>query len=133
MKELINRFIALERKRRGLEEQLGMLKEEKAKLEEQLLEAFTEQGIQNMKLEGGITVSLRTDVRASILADRRDEAYELFKENGLDGMVKETIHPKTLESWVREHRGVNGISLPEWAEGLVSTYEQTRPTILGLK
>jgi len=133
MKELVTKLIELELKKRDLEAELGMLKEEQAQVQAQVVEAFEANGLQNMRFENGVTVALRTDVRASILAEKREEAYELFKEHGLDGMVKETIHPKTLESWVREHKGLNGVQLPEWARDIVTTFEQTRPTILGLK
>jgi len=133
MKDLIEKYIALEQERRNMEKELGMLKEEIAKVQGQVVEAFADAGLQNMKMESGVTISLRTDVRASILADDREEAYEQFKMNGFDSMVKETIHPKTLESWVREYKGFNGVELPEWAREFVITTEITRPTILGLK
>lgn len=133
VKDLLNKYVEAERKKREVEEQLQEAKRALQDIAEQVLEMFETTGLQNLKLEGGVTIALRTDIRARIPADKREEAYEAFKENGLDGLVKETIHPKTLESWVREHAGINGVELPEWASGYVETYEQTRPVILGLK
>ncbi len=133
MQEVIDQLIAIETRRRGLEEELSQVKEEKARIEEEVLEAFLQAGIQNVKLDGGVTIALRTDVRASIKEEDRETAYEAFKLSGFGDLVKETIHPRTLESWVREFRDVNCIHLPSWAEGLISTFEQTRPVVLGLK
>ncbi len=133
MKELLKKYIEVERKKRRLESELQEVKAELQEIADQVLDLFETAGLQNIKLDDGVTIALRTDIRARIPADKREEAYEEFKRQGLDGLVKETIHPKTLESWVREYAGLNGVELPEWAQGYVEIYEQTRPIILGLK
>ena len=133
MKELLDKYIAAEREKRRAEEELQKAKEAVTQVSEQVLEMFESTGLQNIKLEDGVTIALRTDIRARIPADKQEEAYNIFREHGMDSIIKETIHPKTLESWVREFAGLNGVELPDWARGYVETYEQTRPTILGLK
>ncbi len=133
VKDLLRDYVEAEREKRRIEAELQEAKKALAEKAEQVLEMFETTGLQNLKLEDGVTIALRTDIRASIPADKREEAYEAFKEHGFDGLVKETIHPKTLESWVREYAGINGVVLPDWASEYVTTYEQTRPTILGLK
>lgn len=133
VKDLLEKYVAAEKEKRRVEAQLQEAKKNLSKIGEQVLDMFETTGLQNLKLDDGVTIALRTDIRARIPADKREEAYEAFKEHGMDGLVKETINPKTLESWVREYADVNGVELPEWATGYVETYEQTRPTILGLK
>ena len=133
MKELLKKYIEVERKKRRLESELQEVKAELQEIAEQVLDLFETTGLQNIKLDDGVTIALRTDIRARIPADKREEAYEEFKRQGLDGLVKETIHPKTLESWVRESAGLNGVELPEWAAKYIEVYEQVRPVILGLK
>lgn len=133
MKDLLKKYIDVERKKRRLESELQEVKAELQEIAEQVLDLFETTGLQNIKLDDGVTIALRTDIRARIPADKREEAYEEFKRRGFDGLVKETIHPKTLESWVREYAGLNGVELPDWAKEYVEIYEQTRPIILGLK
>lgn len=133
VKDLLKKYIEAEREKRRIEAELQEAKEKLNDLAEKVLEMFETTGLQNLKLDDGVTIALRTDIRARIPADKREEAYEEFKRQGFDGLVKETIHPKTLESWVREYAGINGVELPDWATEFVKTYEQTRPVILGLK
>jgi len=133
VKDLLKKYIEAEREKRRIEAELQEAKEKLNDLAEKVLEMFETTGLQNLKLDDGVTIALRTDIRARIPADKREEAYEEFKRQGFDGLVKETIHPKTLESWVREYAGINGVELPDWATEFVETYEQTRPVILGLK
>jgi hypothetical protein len=133
VKDLLKKYIEAEREKRRIEAELQEAKEKLNDLAEKVLEMFETTGLQNLKLDDGVTIALRTDIRARIPADKREEAYEEFKRQGFDGLVKETIHPKTLESWVREYAGINGVELPDWAAEFVETYEQTRPVILGLK
>jgi hypothetical protein len=133
MKDLLKKYIEAEREKRRIETELQEVKAKLQELSEQVLNVFELEGLQSLKLEDGVTIALRTDIRANIPADKREEAYEEFKRQGFDGIVKETIHPKTLEAWVREYASINGVELPEWAAPYVEVYEQTRPVILGLK
>ena len=133
LKELIRQYVETEREKRMVEEELGEIKNKLNTLADMVKEVFETMGLQNLKLENGVTIALRTDIRARIPADKREEAYEEFKRQGFDGLVKETIHPKTLESWVREYADINGVELPEWAAKYIEVYEQVRPVILGLK
>jgi len=133
MKELLDAYKERVLLKRQKEQELKDINEDIKSLEYEVLAKFEEIGLQNIKLDTGETVALRTDIRASILAEDRDSVYSEFKKHGFDGLVKEVIHPKTLESWAREYRTLNGVELPEWAEGLVQVYEQIRPTILNLK
>lgn len=133
MKQILENYKNAVLAKRELESKLKDANENLKDMEYKVLEEFERTGLQNLKLATGETVSLRTDVRASILVENRETMYQLFKEHNLDGLVRETVHPKTLESWVREHRTINGIELPDWAEPFVEVYENIRPTILGLK
>jgi predicted DNA-binding antitoxin AbrB/MazE fold protein len=133
MKQILENYKNAVLVKRELESKLKDANKNLKDMEYKVLEEFERTGLQNLKLATGETVSLRTDVRASILAENREVMYQKFKDHGLDGLVKETIHPKTLESWVREHKTINGIELPDWAEPFVEVYENIRPTILGLK
>jgi hypothetical protein len=49
---------------------------------------------------------------------------EWMKDNGLGDMVKESVHPQTLQAWVKEQLEEAG-ALPEELEPLVNVYEKS--------
>lgn len=134
MKELLDRLLALETWRREIEEELEGVRAEIAEVNARVVEAFADAGVQNVKLEGGVTVALRTDIRANIPADLKLTALDVFEEHEPD-VVKAQIHPKTLESWVRAHvdEETGEVVLPDWARDIVNVHQITRATVLGLK
>lgn len=73
--------------------------------------------------------SLTTKTRASAAADRKDELYAALKSEGYGDLVYETVNANSLSAFVNEQITENDETLPEWLEGLVNVYEQTKVSV----
>lgn len=77
----------------------------------------------------GTTFSLTHKTRASATADRKDELYATLKAEGYGDLVYETVNANSLSAFVNEQITENNETLPEWLEGLVNIYEQTKVSV----
>lgn len=77
-----------------------------------LPEKMEEVGIENANLTGIGRVSLRGELYASIVADKKEEAQEWLIANGHGGMVKPTVNASTLKAFCKEQI-IHGEELPE--------------------
>lgn len=98
LQEQIRSFHELETERRELESQLKDLKKRQEQLKVHLIEAFADNGIQSINVDG-LTVYLHRQIWASASGP---EAMAALKEVGLDDLVKETCNAMTFSAWVRE-------------------------------
>jgi len=97
-------------RKRDLDAELRRVKDAIEVLEAPLLDAFAEEGVQNMKLEDGSTLYLRVQLWArpkKIDGIEEDDAIREIaclglKEIGLDDFVHETFNIHTLSAYVRE-------------------------------
>ncbi len=88
---------------RELEAQLKTHKEEMARKEERLLNAFAHDGIQNMKTASGQTVYLNREVFARLVGDTK-KAHTALRRAGLGDFIKATVNAQTLRAYVREKK-----------------------------
>lgn len=77
----------------------------------------------------GTMFSLTHKTRASAAADRKDELYAALKSEGYGDLVYETVNANSLSAFVNEQITENDEALPEWLEGLVNVYEQTKVSV----
>lgn len=77
----------------------------------------------------GTMFSLTHKTRASAAADRKDELYAVLKSEGYGDLVYETVNANSLTAFVNEQITENDEALPEWLEGLVNVYEQTKVSV----
>ncbi len=123
-------LVAQQAQVKSIEEQLAVAKAEARKLEtEDLPELMRELGIEKFTLSDGSNIEVMDDVECSISEERRGAAMEWLERNGFGGLIKtevvvrfgkgeheaaarcaeetggetrETVHPSTLKSFVRE-------------------------------
>ena len=91
--------------------------------EEQLVAAMVEEEMQNFTRNGKQFI-LTNRTYANAKAGMMPEICSWMKDNGLGDMVKESIHPQTLQAWVKEQIEEAG-ALPEDLSELVNVYEKS--------
>jgi len=119
----VARYAQLRRQQGVREAQAGEVKEQADRLEAELLEAFSEHGVQRLSV-GGTTVYLDRTLWA-----KREEGAT--KEDVLDGLVA-AGHPEfvtrgfnsqTVSGWLREREKSGEQVIPSALEGVLTTSE----------
>lgn len=119
-------------------DQLVVLREDKAKLEERLKklngfieevdyklsEAMAEAEVQNFS-RGQRLFYLTTKTYASPAADSKEALFDTLRAQGFGDLITETIHANSLASFVKEQIGENDDTLPDWLAQLVNVHEKT--------
>ena len=105
------------------EDALKEINEMIAQTEEQLVEQMVEEEMQNFTRNGKQFI-LTNRTHANAKAGMMPAICDWMKENDLADMVKESIHPQTLQAWVKEQIEEAG-SLPEKLSELVNVYEKS--------
>jgi hypothetical protein len=109
--------------KKEIEEALKATNELIAQTEEQLVTAMVEEEMQNFTRNGRQFI-LTNRTYANAKAGMMPAVCEWMKDNGLADMVKESVHPQTLQAWVKEQIEEVG-ALPEELEPLVNVYEKS--------
>ena len=116
---------------------LKSLRDEKAELETRLKEInaeidtvdfdlatmMTDTETQNFTIAGTM-FCLTNKVRASAVADRKEELYEALRSEGYGDLVYETVNANSLSAFVKEQMEEHD-DVPEWLKGLVNVFEKT--------
>lgn len=124
---LLKRYTELENERRKHTEQCEALADQIKPLEEALLEAFAEAGLQNARANG-LTVFIRTDRFVSKKGEvSTDVICEKLKELGCGYMVKEGYSAASLKAKVAEWQ-VEGVEIPAELAGMLNIGEVARIT-----
>lgn len=89
---------------KALEEQLKVAKAEYDAARMNALDHYIEQGVDLMHYRGFTTFLHQQDLASLVNGEdgTKDNAHKALKKNGLGWMVKPTVSPKTLSSWVSE-------------------------------
>ena len=118
-----DRLVTLRDRKKELEDELKEVNAEIAETEEQLVSAMIEEEMQNFTRNGRQFI-LTNRTYANAKAGMMPEICSWMKDNGLADMVKESVHPQTLQAWVKEQLEEVG-ALPEELEPLVNVYEKS--------
>ena len=110
-------------RKKEIEEALKEINALITETEEQLVSAMIEEEMQNFTRNGRQFV-LTTRTYANAKSGMMPALCTWMKENGLKDMVKESVHPQTLQAWVKEQLEEVG-ALPEELEPLVNVYEKS--------
>lgn len=86
-------------------------KHNRDQLKMRLSRLLQQEGLQKVTTDAG-TFTDKPRLLSSIPAENLAIAYEWFRDNGYGGIIKETIHSKTLEATMREILAV-GKEVPE--------------------
>ena len=105
------------------EDALKEINERIAQTEEQLVAAMVAEEMQNFTRNGRQFV-LTSRTYANAKAGMMPAVCAWMKDNALGDMVKESIHPQTLQAWVKEQIEEVG-ALPEDLSELVNVYEKS--------
>ena len=109
--------------KKEIEEALKEINELIAQTEEQLVNLMIEEETQNFTRNGRQFI-LTNRTYANAKAGMMPEICSWMKNNGLEDMVKESVHPQTLQAWVKEQLEEAG-ALPEELSELVNVYEKS--------
>ena len=91
--------------------------------EEQMVAAMVEEEMQNFTRNGKQFI-LTNRTYANAKAGMMPAVCVWMKDNGLGDMVKESIHPQTLQAWVKEQIEEDG-ALPGELDELMNVYEKS--------
>jgi len=105
------------------EDALKEINERIAQTEEQLVAAMVEEEMQNFTRNGKQFI-LTSRTYASAKSGMMPDICDWMKDNDLGDMVKESIHPQTLQAWVKEQIEEAG-ALPKDLSELVNVYEKS--------
>lgn len=110
-------------RKKEIEEALKEINELIAQTEEQLVNLMIEEEMQNFTRNGKQFI-LTNRTYANAKAGMMPAICEWMKDNGLADMVKKSVHPQTLQAWVKEQLEEAG-ALPEELEPLINVYEKS--------
>jgi septal ring factor EnvC (AmiA/AmiB activator) len=105
------------------EDALKEINEMISQTEEQLVAAMVEEEMQNFTRNGRQFV-LTSRTYANAKAGMMPAICDWMKGHELGDMVKESVHPQTLQAWVKEQIEEVG-ALPEDLSELVNVYEKS--------
>lgn len=95
------RDLRAEQKRLGAE--ADGIKERADEIERELLEAFAEEGVQNVKTDDGSTVFLRRELwPARLEGVETPDILDALRESGLEHYVTENFNSRSLASYLKE-------------------------------
>lgn len=134
-------YAELTLEKRRLEAEANELSKQCAELEEQLLEQFSEDGVQNLKLDGIGTLYISSKLWAGAAKVEDEQGNEIsdkqvtcdaLKAAGLGVFVSEGFNVQTLSAWLRE-QPTDELGDPILPEELVGKMSVTRRFNLGVR
>ncbi len=128
MYELAEKLKTLRDEKKDAEQRVKDINADIDDVEKQLVSVMTDTETQNFT-RAGTMFSLTNKTRASAMADRKDELYAALKSEGYGDLVYETVNANSLSAFVNEQISENNETLPQWLEGLVNVYEQTKVAV----
>lgn len=72
-------------------------------VEAALLDAMVEEGVNSIDLDGIGKLSMRTENFLSVNSANTAQFYEYLKLSGNGALLKESVNPRTLTSWLKGH------------------------------
>lgn len=124
MFELADRLKTLKEEKKQKELELRNISDMLTEIEAALAEFMTLNETPNFTY-GGTSFSLRTSLKASAVSGKKDELYNLLKNEGYGSLVIETVNSSSLSAFVKEQISENENELPEWLDGLINIFEKS--------
>lgn len=121
--ELADRLKTLKEEKKQKELELRNISDMLTEIEVALAEFMTLNETPNFT-HGDTSFSLRTSLKASAVAGKKEELYDLLKRSGYGDLVVETVNPSSLSAFVKEQISENENELPKWLDGLVNIFEK---------
>jgi hypothetical protein len=73
----------------------------------------------------GTMFCLTSTIRASAVDGRKDELFDVLRQQGFGDLIYETVNANSLSAFVKEQMSENEHELPKWLSGLVNPFEKT--------
>ncbi len=121
--ELADRLKTLKEEKKQKELELRNISDMLTEIEAALAEFMTLNETPNFT-HGDTSFSLRTSLKASAVAGKKEELYDLLKSSGYGDLVVETVNPSSLSAFVKEQISENENELPEWLDGFINIFEK---------
>lgn len=128
MFELAERLKTLKNEKKQKELELRNISDMLTEIEAALAEFMTLNETPNFT-HRDTNFSLRTSLKASAVAGKKEELYDLLKSSGYGDLVVETVNPSSLSAFVKEQISENENELPEWLDGLINIFEKNTVSI----
>lgn len=127
----VKRYRDLKAEAKRLEAELDGVKKAATALEEELVEAFTDEGVQNMRVDGNTVYLERTLWAQREKGVTPEEVVAALRAAGLDALVGEGVNMNTLSSHLRE-LDEHDTPLPDALVGKVKAAEVFKVKVRGL-
>ena len=124
MFELADRLKTLKEEKKQKELELRNISDMLTEIEAALAEFMTLNETPNFTY-GGTSFSLWTNLKALAVSGKKDELYNLHKNEGYGSLVVETVNPSSLSAFIKEQISENENELPEWLDGLINIFEKS--------
>lgn len=121
--EMAERLKALKDRKKDLESEVKAVGAEIDEMDAALSDAMAEAEVERFAHQGS-TFYLNSRLFASPAAGQKEAMIEALKANGYGSLVTESVNANTLASFVKEQREQTGAKLPEWLDGIVTTFEK---------
>ena len=124
MFELADRLKSLRDMKKEAEQHLEAVNTELTEVDAMLAQLMIDSETQNFT-RSGTMFCLTNTTRASAMADRKEDLFEVLRAEGYGGLIYETVNANSLSAFVREQISENDDILPDWLNGLVNVFEKT--------
>lgn len=98
----LREYVALSARKAALKAELDDIQRQLSELEPQLIEAFADEGVQNINVDGH-TVYLSAQLWASPVDGDYERACDALIAAGLGEFVGRRFNTNTLSAWIREY------------------------------
>lgn len=115
-----------------LNEKVSELKTKRDEIRADLVAEMTEEDLPEFAVElDGVNkrFALKTDQYANYLVEDEEAVFEAFRELGYDGIIKENIHSRTLNSTIKEITENGTKELPELLKPYIKVFEKPNISI----
>lgn len=113
-----------------LNDRVDELKHKREELLNELVTEMQQEDLPEFSVEGiGKRFALKTEQYASYLVADKYEVFDAFRQLGYDGIIKEDIHAKTLNSTIKELTENGTKELPLELQPYIKIFEKPKISI----
>jgi hypothetical protein len=115
---------------KSITDELELAKKERERIKNKLIEEMQEQDLPEFAVDGiEKRFAIKTEQYANYLVENKYKVFDAFRELGYDGIIKEDINPRTLNSTIKELTDGGKRELPEILKPFISIYEQPKISV----
>lgn len=130
LSELGKQYYELDQEIRNLNAQLDLAKSNRELKRKELIDAMQEQDLPEFAVEEvGKRFSIVEDISSSFLKERQEEVFDALRKLNYDGIIKETVNDKTLNSLVKEITENGAKDLPDELKDLIRIFKYKKISI----